>query len=85
MVFSGPHCHSCHTEGVCCSTSYGITNSCVIPSFDSRRVPDPAGIRCILVDNCIIFFDKDNCIINRTNLVVTIFLYMIPIGVFLAD
>lgn len=33
-------------EGVCCSTSYGITNSCVIPSFDGRRVPDPAGIRC---------------------------------------
>ncbi|XP_062144930.1 uncharacterized protein At3g49140 isoform X2 [Alnus glutinosa] len=33
-------------EGVCCSTSYGITNSCLIPSFDGRRLPDPAGIRC---------------------------------------
>lgn len=35
-------------EGVCCSTSYGITNSCLIPSFDGRRVPDPPGIslRC---------------------------------------
>ncbi|XP_041012642.1 uncharacterized protein At3g49140 isoform X3 [Juglans microcarpa x Juglans regia] len=33
-------------EGVCCSTSYWITNSCLIPSFDRRRVPGPAGIRC---------------------------------------
>ncbi|XP_035547921.1 uncharacterized protein At3g49140 isoform X6 [Juglans regia] len=39
-----PYCGACHAEGVCCSTSYWITNSCLIPSFDRRRVPGPAGI-----------------------------------------
>lgn len=44
----GPHCHLCHAEGVCCSTSHGITNSWLRPSFDVGRVPDPVGLsfRC---------------------------------------
>ncbi len=53
MVFTGPHCHSCHADlHLCCSTSYGITNSWMRP-FDGR-VPDPAGIRSVLLDNYII-------------------------------
>uniref|UniRef100_A0A6P3Z1P9 uncharacterized protein At3g49140-like isoform X1 n=1 Tax=Ziziphus jujuba TaxID=326968 RepID=A0A6P3Z1P9_ZIZJJ len=42
----GPcHNHSCHAEGVCCSTSYGITNNFKKPTFDGRRVADHPSIR----------------------------------------
>ncbi|KAF3457410.1 hypothetical protein FNV43_RR02067 [Rhamnella rubrinervis] len=42
----GPsHCHSCHSEGVSCSTSYGITNNFKKPTFDGRRVTDHSSIR----------------------------------------
>ncbi|XP_061992892.1 uncharacterized protein At3g49140 isoform X3 [Rosa rugosa] len=38
------HCHSCHTEGVCCSTRHGISSSWMKPHFDGRRYPDPLGV-----------------------------------------
>ncbi|XP_040361717.1 uncharacterized protein At3g49140 [Rosa chinensis] len=38
------HCHSCHTEGVCCSTRHGISSSWMKPPFDGRRYPDPLGV-----------------------------------------
>ncbi|GMN63535.1 hypothetical protein TIFTF001_032611 [Ficus carica] len=39
------HCHSCHGEGVYCSTSYGIINKFKKPPLDGRMVPRYAGIR----------------------------------------
>ncbi|PRQ37979.1 putative FMN-binding split barrel [Rosa chinensis] len=38
------HCHSCHTEGVCCSTRHGISSSWMKSPFDGRRYPDPLGV-----------------------------------------
>ncbi|GAV69653.1 hypothetical protein CFOL_v3_13154, partial [Cephalotus follicularis] len=43
----GPsHCQSCLGEGLCCSTSYGISNRLIKHSFDGRRTSDLSRIRC---------------------------------------
>uniref|UniRef100_A0A5B7AA62 Putative Pentatricopeptide repeat (PPR) superfamily protein isoform 2 n=1 Tax=Davidia involucrata TaxID=16924 RepID=A0A5B7AA62_DAVIN len=45
----GPsHCHFCHSEGIGCSTSYGITGSLIKSPFEGQRVSDHSGVsfRC---------------------------------------
>ncbi|XP_004296717.1 PREDICTED: uncharacterized protein At3g49140 isoform X2 [Fragaria vesca subsp. vesca] len=44
LPLGSSHCHSCHTEGVCCSTKHGISNSWMKPHFDGRRSPDRLGV-----------------------------------------
>ncbi|KAJ8774859.1 hypothetical protein K2173_018118 [Erythroxylum novogranatense] len=39
-------CQLCHSDGVCCSTSYGITNSWIKSSIDNGRDSDFSSIGC---------------------------------------
>ncbi|XP_021800461.1 uncharacterized protein At3g49140-like isoform X2 [Prunus avium] len=44
LPFGSSHCHSCHAERVCCSTTHGISNSWMKPPSDGRRALDLPGV-----------------------------------------
>ncbi|XP_008222586.1 PREDICTED: uncharacterized protein At3g49140 isoform X3 [Prunus mume] len=44
LPFGSSHCHSCHAERVCCSTTHGISNSWMKPPSDGRRALDIPGV-----------------------------------------